>query len=329
MSAPPLPEPVTNASDSADNITLRGGCWLISYQTLLQPLLTYDGTFRVDTTSPNTRTVSGDLYQRRLVMPGGTSPPGPILGAGPSPALGIPIQPRALYRYYLRVTSLGSPSGAGSLPLSFEMWKFLSESKSWANEGVVSASMVWRQAPKGYPSPKDYAEGDIKTDTGVIIARLKMGWISANYRKASVEVDTAPGCKVPRDSGLGQTWVSVFNSLGWDVTVAGDETNVKLAGVVSGRWSNAQMHEAMLAHRKAVNLDRAWHFHILSVNIINSTPRGIMYDGGATDSNNVPREGVGIGNDWIIPKDSEWGSEQGKKFADSKPLFFRTAVHEL
>ena len=165
--------------------------------------------------------------------------------------------------------------------------------------------------------------------SGNFVASFKMGWISEHYRKAVVEVDTAPGCKVPHESGLGHTWSSVFSTLGWDVDVSGDETNVTLASAASGKWTDAEMHEAMLAHRKAVNLDTAWYFHILSVNTILSTPRGIMYDSDATDSNNVPREGVGIANDWMVPQVPEWGSEGGKKFADSNPLFFRTAVHEL
>ena len=331
MSSPPLPEPVAIASDSSDNQALRGGSWLISWrQSSELPWNAYDGTLRVEPTASGSRIASGDLYQRpfRIISRPGR-PSLPTLGAGPNPALGIPIQSRARYRYYLRVTSLGAASSNGSSAISYEKWKYDASNETWALEGVFSATLVWSNAPAGYPSSRDYAEGDVKTSNGAIVGRLTIGWISKNYRKASVEVDTAPGCKVPLESGLGQTWASVFNALGWDVAVSGDETNVTLASAASGEWTDAQMHEAMLAHRRAVNLDTAWHFHILSVNIILSTPRGIMYDANATDSNNVPREGVGIGNDWIVPNDPEWGSEQGKKFADSKPLFFRTAVHEL
>ena len=331
MSVPPLPKPVATASDGSADQALRGGCWLISWRPSLgQPLNTYDGTLRVEPTVSGSRTVSGDLYQRpfRLIRRPGR-PPIPVLGAGPNPAQGIPIQARAQYRYYLRVTSIGAGGSNGSSLISYEKWKYEVSDESWANEGVFSATLVWSSAPAGYPSSSNYAEGDVKTSNGAIVGRLTIGWISASYRKASIEIDTAPGCKVPTESGLGQSWDSVFKSLGWDVTVSGDETNVTLASVASGQWTDAQMHEAMLAHRRAVNLDAVWYFHILSVNIILSTPRGIMYDANATDSNNVPREGVGIGNDWIVPNDPEWGSEQGKKFANSKPLFFRTAVHEL
>ena len=329
MSAPPLPEPVATPSDRSDEHALRGGSWLISWRPSLgQRWIVYDGTLRVEPTASGSRIVSGDLYQRPFRFIPGRFPI-PALSAGPDPALGIPIQPRAQYRYYLRVTSLGATSSNGSFPISYEKWKYDASNESWTTEGVFSATLVWGNAPAGYPYSKEYAEGDVKTSNGAVVGRLTIGWICTSYRKASVEVDTAPGCKVPLESGLGQSWASVFKSLGWDVAVAGDETNVTLASAASGQWTDAQMHEAMLAHRKTVNLDAVWHFHILSVNIILSTPRGIMYDAGATDSNNVPREGVGIGNDWIVPNDPEWGSEQGKKFADSKPLFFRTAVHEL
>ena len=47
----------------------------------------------------------------------------------------------------------------------------------------------------------------------------------------------------------------------------------------------------MLARRNPISLDTEWRYHILAVKLIDSTPRGIMYDAGGTDSNNVPREG--------------------------------------
>ena len=359
MSFPPLPEPVPvttparwigvaaatsprSTTDATDTRSVRGGCWLVSYKPTSQPLVAYDGTLRVEPTGTNLRTVSGDLYQRRVTFIPGPFPPGggrggptfpprpfpPLLGFGPNPANGIPILARAQYRYYLRVTSIGTVSATGSFPLGFEMWKFTTPN-TWVNEGSFSTSTVWMTAPAGYPSINDYAEGDLRSAAGAVVGRFKMGWISENYRKAVVEVDTSPGCKVPTDSGLGHSWSTVFHSLGWDVSINPDETNVTMTGIAEEGWSDAQMHEAMLAHRKAVNLDTAWYYHILSVNLIASTPRGIMYDSGATDSDNVPREGVGIANDWIVGPDAFYGSELGKKFADSKPLFFRTAVHEL
>jgi hypothetical protein len=52
-----------------------------------------------------------------------------------------------------------------------------------------------------------------------------------------------------------------------------------------------------------------------------------MYDSGATDSNNVPREGMGIASHWII--DPTWGTVAGQRFGTAAAPYFRTAVHEL
>ncbi len=186
--------------------------------------------------------------------------------------------------------------------------------------------MVWIAAPLGYKNPQYYAEGDVKSAAGAIIGRFKMGLVSYNHRKAKVEINTAASCKAPSDSGLGHTWAHIFSQIRWDVVVAADETSVLLAS--NGEWSDADVHEAMLAQRKAVDLDAEWRYQILSVNRL-STPMGMMYNADAADSNNVPRECVEIANDWIVPSGREWESEQGKRFADSKPLFFRTAVREL
>jgi hypothetical protein len=59
-------------------------------------------------------------------------------------------------------------------------------------------------------------------------------------------------------------------------------------------WSNAELHAALLAHREKIDLDAEWRYHILAVKNLDATERGIMYDVGATDSDKVSREGIGI-----------------------------------
>ncbi|MGH6630263.1 MAG: hypothetical protein ACREB3_11080, partial [Burkholderiales bacterium] len=85
----------------------------------------------------------------------------------------------------------------------------------------------------------------------------------------------------------------------------------------------------MLARRDASNLDAEWRYHILAVRKLDSTPRGIMYDAFATDSNNVPREGIGISSHWVIPNSPEWGLVKGLRVGTASKPFFRTAVHEI
>jgi hypothetical protein len=333
------PPPVTIPPVGIPPLQLRDvrcGCWLLSYRPTGAPLLAYDGTLRVECHSAG-RTASGDLYQRPVIilpipipvppLPGPIGPISqrPILLSGPNPANGIPILARSRYRYYVRVTQLPEffHIGAG-FTLGFELWRFTAPN-SWALESTLTASMIRMAAPTGYPSLSDYAEGDVKNAGGTVVGRLTMGWLSAYFRRCTVEIDTVNGSEQPVDSGVGHTWQSVMDAVGWQVNLQLSDTNVAEASGAS--WSDAEMHAAMLARRSATNLDTEWRYHVLAVKNIDSTPRGIMYDVAGTDSNNVPREGVGIASHWSI--DPTWGTVGGQRFGTAPAPYFRTAVHEL
>lgn len=312
----PLPTPLPLHS-------LRCGCWLISYRPAGSPLLAFDGTMRVECHSAG-RTASGDLYQRPVIFIPFPPPRRPILLPPPSPAAGIPILPRSRYRYYVRVTTLPERLYFGAaFKLGFELWRHTAPN-SWALESTLTASMVRMAAPPGFPSTPDYAEGDVSNAAGAVVGRLTMGWLSKYFRKCTIEIDTVSGSEQPTTSGAGHDWASVMDAVGWQVNVQLSDTNVAEAS--GNSWSDAEMHAAMLARRAATNLDRQWRYHILAVKNIDSTPRGIMYDAGGTDSNNVPREGVGIASHWII--DGGWGTVGGLRFGTAAAPYFRTAVHE-
>ncbi len=303
--------------------SLRCGCYLVNYKPMSSPpSVTYDGTIRVECHSAG-RTASGDLYQRPLI----SIFPIPIPGPPPNPAAGIPIFRRNRYRYYLRITQLLEFFTVGTgFTLGFEMWRFIAPN-TWTNEGAFTALMTWKTAPAGYPSPGDYLEGDVKNSSGAIVGHLTMGWVSKYFRKATVEIDTVAGSEVPLNNGAGVTWNTVFDQVGWEINVQVSQLNIPEPSGAS--WSNAELHAAMLAHRAATNLDTEWRYHLLAVKLLDETTRGIMYDDGATDSNNVPREGVGISSDWKIPNSSPWGTVKGLEFGQAAAPYFRTAVHEL
>jgi hypothetical protein len=306
--------------------SIRCGCWLMSYRPLGPGLIAYDGTLRVECHSAG-RTASGDLYQRPVVLLPARPPlpPRPVLLAGPNPAQGIPILPRSRYRYYVRVTSLPERFYVGgTFSLGFELWRYTAPN-TWALESTLAANMTRMSAPAGYPSPADYAEGDVRNAAGALVGRLTVGWLSKYFRRCTIEIDTVKDSEQPVDGGGGHTWATVMDTLGWQANVLLSDTNVAEPSGTS--WSDAEMHAAMLARRAATNLDTDWHYHILAVKGIDSTPRGIMYDVSGTDSNHVPREGVGIASDWII--DPGWGLVAGKRFGSAPAPYFRTAVHEL
>lgn len=306
--------------------SVRAGCWLLSYAPVTSPLIRYDGTLRVESVAGG-RTASGDLYQRPLIVIG-RRPVRSLLGAPPSPAAGIPIFARSRYRYYMRVTKILEQFTLGtSFELGFQLHRYTPATGAWAIEGDYTAQMAWITAPAGYPSATNYLEGDVRNASGAVTGRLKMGWISARLRKIRVEIDAVSGCEQPLQNGAGVGWAQVFDTLNWDAAIEVSDTNV--AEPSGAGWSDAEMHAAMLARRDAVSLDAEWHYHILAVKTIDSTPRGIMYDAGGTDSNKVPREGVGISTNWVIPNTPDWGQVQGQRFGLAAAPFFRTAVHEL
>lgn len=322
--------------------SLKCGCYLVNFNPTAGVLISYDGTIRVECNSSG-RTASGDLYQRpiiflpRLPRPGFPGFP-PIasrgvLAAGPSPAAGIPVLSRSRYRYYLRITQLlESFTLANSFTLGFEMHRFTKASGGWStggtwtNEGAFTAVMSWQTAPAGYPSSGNYLEGDVKNSAGVIIGRIKMGWISNYLRKATVEVDRVSQSEAPLNNGAGVDWRAVGDGVGWDITIDNSDSNI--AEPSGDSWSNGECHAAMLARRDASNLDAEWRYYVLAVRRLDATERGIMYDNGATDSNNVPREGCAISSHWMIPNTSAWGLVKNMRFGTATMPYYRTAVHE-
>lgn len=306
--------------------SLRCGCYLVRLTSSTNPLSVLDGTLRVECHSIG-RTASGDLYQRRILWGRGLPP-------GPNPANGIPIFARNRYRYYLRVTRiLEWFTIASSFTLGFEMYRFNSSSRTWTNEGVYTAQMSWTTAPAGYPSSDDYLEGDVRNNDGRVVGRLTMGWVSPYLRRAIVEIDRVSASESPLNNGAGVNWRSIFDQVGWDITVVESNTNVTEPSGES--WSDAELHQGMLRWRDFANLDRQWRYHLLCVRRLDSTSRGIMYDAYGGDSNNIPREGAAISSHWlftndpVFPENHPWGQCANLRFGQCTRAYFRTAVHEI
>ena len=320
---PPLPFPPIHIK------SLRGGCYLTNFTPTGGGVVTYDGTMRIERNVGGV-TASGDLYQRKPITIQRPFPLPPLIlpGFPPNPAAGIPVFARGQYRYYLRVTTILEHFTFGnSFSLGFERHRFNAGTNTWTNEGAFTAQMSWLAAPAGFPSSGDYLAGDVKNSGGVVVGRLTMGWVSPYLRKVTVEIDRVSVSEAPLNNGAGVAWQTVFDLVGWQVTVA--NSNADVVEPSGESWSNAEMHAAMLARRDSANLDVEWRYHILAVRKIDATPRGIMYDNGGTDSNNVPREGIGIASHWIIPNTSEWGLVKGQRFGAAAKPYFRTALHEI
>jgi hypothetical protein len=307
---------------------LKNGCYFATYQPASSLPVSifrgfYQGTIRVEKTASFTK-ASGDLYFVRPVF----ALPGTIPAPSPNPAGGIPIFSRGSYTYYLRITNiLQGFTISGSFQMNFQMHKFNHTAKTFSLETSAKAKMAWTTAPAGFPDAGQYLKGEVKDATGRTIGTLFMGWVDKYFRKATIEIDSVAGSEHPLDSGTGETWQTVGNKVGWRFNVINSNRNIVQRSGES--WSDAEMHAEMLASRDLISLDREWRYHILCVKKLDSTSRGIMYDNGGTDSNNVPREGVGISSHWVIPNADPWGLVKGIRFGTAKAPYFRTAVHEI
>jgi predicted Zn-dependent protease len=308
---PPLPRPTASRTLLRDITapTFAEGCYLLRFQTKKATTI-LDGTLRFDQEG-STLMASGDLYKRTVT---------------PNPSNGIPVFPRKAYSNYWRVIEI-IPTDEGLL-LNFESYIFKNaKGGSWQLEGVFSANMHRQNAPQGFAKTADYAEGDVMDAAQKMVGRLSIGWVSRFFRQATIEIDTVEGSEAPLSTSDGKDWKAVFGDCNWDVkAVLSSQNTPEISG---NSWSNAELHAALFAHRTQVNLDAEWRFHIMAVKNLDATERGIMYDVGATDSNKISREGIGIATHWQIPTTPEWGLVQGKRSGESKDVLFRTAVHEI
>ncbi len=161
-----------------------------------------------------------------------------------------------------------------------------------------------------------------------------MSWISPFLRRATVEIDKVSDAEWPLDNGSGVNWQTIFGSIGWDINVIQGDSNIDAIGPggvgPDDSWSKAELHAAMLKWREEIDLDTEWRYHLICVEFLEvEPPRGIMYDIGQIDCNNVPREGSAISSNWKIPHEYVWGLVKGMRFDTATGPYFRTAVHEI
>ena len=319
---PPTVELDDARADAADALGAATGCYLLRLDAIGPPGtpagVHHDGTLRI-ASGDGTLAVSGDLYLHR----GADGQGHPV---EPDPAAGIPIFARQDYRFYVRGISLGPTApGAATLKFVFELHAFEPDSGLWQDLGLRRTTLRPATGAGGQPVA-DAFEGEVRSASGELVGRLHAIRVSSHLRRAVVEIDRVPKMERPLDNGTGTKWQTVFAGVGWDLTVEKGDSNVVEPSGES--WSDAELHQTMLKRRKSADLDKEWRYHVLCVRRLRSTDRGLMYDNGAIDSDDVPREGVGIATGWI-PQEPLWGPLVGKRFGTATSSYFRTALHEV
>ena len=306
--APPLPGRCDHAAPPS---LLRSGCYLIEFA--LEEFSVLDGTLRVEVTTDGV-IASGDLYER-------AQPEDMVAGPAPDPAAGIPIFPIADYRCYLRVT--GVEESAEGVTLTMEEHRvhsagvdFLDGRRRWLGGSTFTVLLA---------SDGPVLAGTLMDSAGSPSWQVTARWVSAYLRRATLEIDRVPLSESPESSGTGASWRTIFDEIGWDLTVIRSHNDVTEPSGES--WSRTEAHAMMRALRDRGDLDAEWRFHCLAVRRMDITisSTGWMYD----DLDATMREGFMVASHWMVPEEPLWGRAQGKRFGTVAPAYFRTAVHEL
>jgi hypothetical protein len=241
-----------------------------------------------------------------------------VRGPDVDPTAGVPLFPRALYRYYVRVTSLSE--NATGVDLAFELHRF--EGDTWTEEGAFTAALEWSSDDRAALA------GGVRDATGGDAGELELVWVSPYLRRAVIEVVRVPASDRPVSSAAGVDWRKIFDDVGWDLTIV--ESDDALVEPSGESWGPAELHAAMLQCRDQADLDAEWRYWLLCVRQLDGDDaRGLMFDRDASDSDNVPREAAAIASHWTIPDEDGWGRVRGMRFGEAVDCYFRTAVHEI
>jgi len=317
-SEPPTLIPGAGLTLPDNSQSLRVGTWIITLEPTTQiegnPLI-FDGALRI-AQRQNGLSASADIYQRES----GPSGESPLTQEPPSPSAGVPILKRSQYRVYWLVTSF-TVDETNLFAMTYQVWEWLTNKNDWApNPQTARLEFQLRGA--------DRAEGTTFNDNNDVDNKITMTWVSGNFRRLTLEIETVTGLELPLDDGTGHDWSTALDGIADFNLIQG---NTKLAEGSQAGWTLAEMHATMLQKSGFNDLDHEWRYYVLVVKLIADTERGIMFDYDATDSNNTPREGICIATDWVPPTTGElnWGLAAGKRWGSEKAPFFRTAVHEI
>ena len=281
----------------------KQGCYQIALEPTgiaIFPLKSrFKGTMRVEHGSDHT-IVSGDLYRFKGLRPVLTKADriGGVFGGFFETAVlekppRIPIYPRKNYYSYLKVVDINMtrfrpPRGSCKITLTVEEYRYThpaagAATGSFPNTPDRVLTIVLRRTtnPAGYLGPS--FEGDVYEGSTLLSYKFSMLWVSDFFRRASVELENVTGGALVSSFGAND-FPSVYNTVGWNVTVTNGDANLAVPAGVSGTdpWSNAELHAFMVANRNvSTNLDTNWRVYYVAVPFDSSAPSGlfgIMFD---------------------------------------------------
>jgi len=278
----------------------------------------------------------------------------------------IPSFPRNAYRYYLEGLEVYERLPATeNVTIRFRVHQFDRTTRSFTSLGIRACILTRlplkdiiakRKPEKRYADPteweftshEDYFSGRVIDEaTGNVVGKVRVGRLSNYLRIAEVEIDRVASVPTPTETKVmieGKltpvNWLDAFKGTGWKVTPRISNTTVEQPKPAEGEpyredgaWTLSELHQAMMIWHDAMreedrSLDSAWSYYVLCVRRLVEFERGVMFDAGGSDAEEIPHDVVAIEADWAFPYKGPWDEAKGKKFSET-PAYFRTAVHEL
>lgn len=349
---PPLPPVVAAARPSLVPLARtaavggsewRAGCYLARFEPDPASPAGFtwpqaEGTFRIESPTPSALVATGDLY--RVDAFSTPEVGGGLLVAPPEGDQGVvslPVFRRDRYHSYLRVLPGDGDPAQGARwavgcavhrirHVGFQTWDPPDRVTLLSRMGGVGES--WSSRGQAVSSRPDLSF-DVVDALGLRLGRLDLLWLSPFFREAVVEVDAEEGLPTPLDNGSGETWATVFARAGWRVRA--EAGRLEAPTPPSGRWTLAELHDALLRSRAETNLDAEWRYHVSVVQHFADveSPLGIAFDHEAMDLNGVPREGVALNAGARLPTEERYGDYAGALLHERPDLFFHVGVHEV
>jgi len=341
-SAPPF-------ADGIHPIQLRDGCYAVVFKSSHPDLSSWPssvGTLRWEQLDAQHVVASADLYVASAPLLSVQDVESALSSAArpatlPENPNAIPVYSRDRYHAYIQISTSWMPAAKPPAAPSSQPTPYAPLGGSWHRIRNASANLWYPGTnlhfhpasatphPHHPSGPCLRAKFNLTDSTGLLLGELHVRWISPYFRDAVVEIDTEPGLAAPIHNGAGDSWESVFAGIGWSVRT--ETGRIQLPTPPSGRWTYAELHDAMLRSRANADLDSEWRYHIAVVHSFADpvAPIAIAFDHESMDLNGIPREGVAIYGGATLPDLPLYGRYAGRVLSTCPDLYFKIALHEI
>ena len=346
---------------------LKQGCWQMEftprsklYPVYSFPFTTYKGTLRVERNG-FAHTLSGDLYKFRqylfelekLGIASKTVYKWQNSVFKPEYAeferfvpvkKKCPVYPRNKYHSYLEATDILYTTITRSekcrFTLNFDQWYYTHPASGFDGDFAATADRSIRMEIDEVNST--YFTGTVYQNT-TALGSVKLWWRSKYFRKANLEIFTLNGAEhppttVPDGNGGTESFETIFETAGWNLSVTRNTTKIALPASLAGTsidacWDWDDLHDLMVSTPGYDNtlVDKKWRVFLLSVPATLGCSRGVVFDQTTGDTNDIDREGSATfsHDGFNVGSSSNYGAAEDELMKDWPRGYLRSAAHEV